>query len=198
MGLQPRYWLGPQSSKVLIGTGGSDSRTDCSLKTSVPSGLLVGVLISQLGGLLHRDHGLLASEQDVREERMVKPPHLYELVLQFCWFSCHILSASITKHKRLHLFIFLKNDMTKVYWICLECIQWVSNISRKQNFGWFWVVIMGRKVFQGSFKGQSRHLFIYLLTYWLCWVFVVAFGLSCSPARGILVPLPGSNPHLLH
>ena len=60
---------------------------------------------------------------------------------------CHILSASITKHKRLHLFIFLKNDMSKVYWICLECIQWVSNISRKQNFGWFWVVIMGRKVF---------------------------------------------------
>ena len=46
MGLQPRYWLGPQSSKVLIGTGGSDSRTACSLKTSVPSGLLVGVLIS--------------------------------------------------------------------------------------------------------------------------------------------------------
>lgn len=106
MGLQPRYWLGPQSSDILIGTGGSDSRIACSLKPSVPSGLLVGVLISQLGGLLHRAHGLLTSEQDVREERMVKPPHLYELVLQFCWFSRHILSASITKHKRLHLFIF--------------------------------------------------------------------------------------------
>lgn len=49
--------------------------------------------------------------------------------------------------------------------MCLECIRWVSNISRKprskQNFGWFWVIIMGRKVFQGSFKGHGRHLFTY-------------------------------------
>ena len=33
--------------------------------------------------------------------------------------------------------------------------------------------------------------FVFFFELWLCWVFIVAWGLSCPVACGILVPQPG-------